>query len=235
MLLNKISPNCLVVYSVVLIFLLISKPNELYAQVIDLKSLMNRNKIKLNGNISANGVYFNSDDDTGKQPFTYFLQGNLNLSYGQFSIPLSYSYSNLGSQLNYQIPFDFNRLSLHPRYKFIQAYIGDSSMSFSPLTLNGIQFKGFGIEVKPPKGFQISLMCGALSKAIEPDQNPKSQAAFSRMGYGAKLIYQKTRIFMGSVFFMLKITLNHYLTHPMKKEFYPKKIYLLVWKLQFIF
>ena len=98
------------------------------AQTVDLETFGKGKAFKLGGGISANGIFYSSDQNNDRQRFTYFLQGNLNISFYQFGMPIGYSYSNQGSQLDYNLPFNLNRLSLHPKYKWIQGHIGDVAM-----------------------------------------------------------------------------------------------------------
>lgn len=141
-----------------------------FSQNVDLDNLggfIGKGKpLKISGGFSANSVFYNSSQDSGREAFTYFLQGNINISYMALSVPISYSYSNQGSQLDYEVPFKFNRLSLHPKYKWVQAHIGDVAMSFSPYTLSGHQFTGGGIELTPKGDFKIAAMAGRLLKAL---------------------------------------------------------------------
>ena len=37
--------------------------------------------LKINGGISANSIFYNSNGRSSREPFTYFLQGNLNISW----------------------------------------------------------------------------------------------------------------------------------------------------------
>ena len=172
-----------------------------WAQVVDIGNLGKGKAFKISGGVSANGVFYNTNMETSRQPFTYFLQGNLNVSFFDFDIPLNYSFSNQGSNLSYQLPFKFNRLSLQPKYKWIQAYIGDVSMSFSPYTLSGHQFTGVGVELKPPGSFEFSAMSGRLLRATALDENPQTIPSFERNGYGSKLMYKNNKFSIGLIGF----------------------------------
>jgi hypothetical protein len=157
--------------------------------------------LKLGGNVSANGVFYQSAENQNREPFTYFLQGNLNLSVFDFSIPVSYSYSNQGGQLGYSVPFNLNRLSLHPKYKWLTAHIGDVNMSFSPYTLNGHQFTGAGFDAEPNNKIRFSAMYGRLLKATPADDDPRTVPAFKRVGYGTQLQYTRPKFDAGMALF----------------------------------
>jgi hypothetical protein len=162
-----------------------------YAQQVDLEGFKKVN-FKVTGGVNVNSVYYDTDaPNNPRDPFTYLLSGNINLSAFNFSMPLSYTLTNQGNNLGYTLPFNFNRLSLMPKYKWIKAYIGDANMSFSPYTLNGHPFRGVGLELTPPGAFKISMMGGKLLKAIESSEAAGGIPVFERMGYGAKLGFQK--------------------------------------------
>lgn len=138
-----------------------------------------------------------------RQGFTYQLTGSVNLSlYELLNIPLSFNLNNYG--FNFSYPSLPNRLSLHPSYKWIQTHIGDVSMSFSPYTLNGHQFTGLGVELKPGK-WQVSAMAGRLLKRVDADPNiPSLQVGYERWGYGLKTHYEGSKFSLGANIFTAK-------------------------------
>lgn len=176
------------------------------AQNIDIESMTKLKKkqlVKINGGISANTTLFNSNEMEGRQPFSYQLTGNVNLSFLELlNIPLTFSLNNYGSQFTY--PTLPNRLSLHPSYKWIRCHVGDVSMSFSPYTLNGHQFTGAGVELTPDR-WTISLMGGRLIRRVDYDPaTPHLPPAYERYGYGAKTRYDGNKFFVGATFFTAK-------------------------------
>lgn len=193
------------------------------AQTVDLETLGKGKAFTLGGGISSNGVFYNSNNDVGREPFTYFLQGNLNISFYQFSMPVSYSYSNQGEQLNYNLPFNINRLSLHPKYKWVQGHVGSVAMSFSPYTLNGHQFTGGGVELTPDGPWKVSTMAGRLLKATEFDDEKQTIPAFQRMGYGVKVRYGQERYSAGVIAFYAKDNINSIAPVPDEQEITPKE------------
>ncbi len=193
------------------------------AQNIDIGTIGKGQALKLSGGISTNSIFYTSNQNTGREAFTYFVQGNVNVGFYQFSMPISYSYSNQGSQLDFQVPFKFNRLSLHPKYKWIQAHIGDVSMTFSPYTLSGHLFTGGGVELTPKGNFKISAMTGRFLKATEDDADARTIPAFSRYGYGLKLEYDKDKYKVGFTGFYAKDQLNSISMVPEDKGVTPKE------------
>ncbi|UZO82122.1 hypothetical protein NBT05_06525 [Aquimarina sp. ERC-38] len=125
----------------ILLFSLLS--GIFYSSGQDLGQVGKAKLFSLTGGVAANAVYYNGSSP--RDPFTYYLTGNVNLNIsGVYNIPFSFSYSN--QELGYSNPFTFNRLSIHPSYKWITTHIGDVNMTFSPYTLSGHQFTGFGFE-----------------------------------------------------------------------------------------
>lgn len=171
--------------------------------VEEVTSLKERKAIKINGGVSANTTVFNSNERTGRQAFTYSLNGNLHLSLmGLANIPLTFSLNNYGAQFTY--PTLPNRLSLHPSYKWARCHIGDVSMAFSPYTLNGHQFTGAGVELAPGK-WAIQAMGGRLSREVGFNPAlPRQTPAYSRYGYGVKTRYDGEKFFIGGTVFTAK-------------------------------
>ena len=145
--------------------------------------------IKATGGINiSNIVYSTSDTVKRRDPYQLILSGNLNLNLFGYDAPFSFTYSN--SQRSYTQPF--NRMSFTPRYKWIKAYVGHTSMSFSPYTLSGHSFKGAGVELTPGN-WRLALMGGQLKKAVgyDPISTSVAQPSYRRMGYGLKFGYEK--------------------------------------------
>lgn len=200
------------------------------AQEVDLENLgkrtmeeLKKNPFKISGGVSANSVFYSSNVYSGRAPFTYFLNGNLNLGLYRWSMPVSYSLTNQGSQLGYQVPFKFNRISIAPKYKWIKAYIGDANMTFSPYTFNGLLFTGAGLELTPNMPLKVALMTGRLNKAVEDDGNPNTIPAYKRMGYGAHLRWEKERYKLGLIGFYAKDDINSLSAAPDAKGVLPQE------------
>ena len=176
-----------------------------YSQRLD--QLGEAKPVSVSGGLSANSVFYNGLAD--RETFTYFLNGNVNVNlYGLFNIPISFAYTN--QKFTFKDPsYKINRLSLHPSYKWIQTHIGDISMSFSPYTLNGHQFTGFGFDLSPKGSFKISAMYGRLIRDRAYDsESPEIAPSYKRMGYGTKIIFDKTDFDIGLTVFKAKDVLN---------------------------
>ena len=211
------------------LFTLFSLP--ILAQQVDLENIDTQLKEKLkkkpfsiSGSASVSGVYNQASDSPTDEPFLYFFNGNITLGFYDWTMPINYRYTNQGDALDYQIPFKFNRLSLHPKYKWILAHIGDVSMSFSPYTFNSLQFTGGGLELTPEKyPLRASFMGGRLAKATEYDGRPQTIPTYERWSYGTKLSYKKEDLEIGGILFFANDKANS-LSVPIPDE---KKIYPL--------
>jgi len=180
------------------------------AQSVDVDGLMNikeRKAFKLSGGVSAGSTYYQASEMFGRQSLTYQLNGNLNIAlYDLINIPLSFSLNNYGSQYTY--PSLPNRLSLYPSYKWIKAYIGDVSMSFSPYTLGGHMFTGGGVDLTPGK-WNVMAMGGRLLRRTDFNpENPGVPPTYDRWGAGAKVRYNGGKFFAGTSFFTAKDQAN---------------------------
>ncbi|WP_108867394.1 hypothetical protein [Aquimarina aquimarini] len=198
-------------------------PLSVLSQTLDYESITKSKPIKVSGQISASGVYYSSNQNNSREPFTYFLQGALNVNIYSFSIPISYSFSNQGENLGYQLPFDFNRISLHPKYKWVTGHIGNVSITFSPYTLSGHQFTGGGVDLTPPGAIKVSAMAGRLLKATEDNEDPRTVPAYSRMGYGLKTSLEKDRYKIGVIGFYAKDNKNSIDSIPEAKGVLPQE------------
>ncbi|MEP6929245.1 MAG: hypothetical protein ABI850_04500 [Flavobacterium sp.] len=181
--------------------------NKGYSQDVDLENFYKPN-FKVTGNVNANMMYYTSNMQNSREPFTYLLSGNLNISAFNFSVPLFYSITNQGNNLGYTAPFDFNRLSIMPKYKWVKAYIGNVSMTFSPYTLSGFPFKGVGLELTPRSPFKISLMGGQLLKAVSEEEGMGGIPVYQRFGYGAKIGFEQQKYKIGWIGFYAKDDVN---------------------------
>jgi hypothetical protein len=145
--------------------------------------------VKVNGSVNINSIgYYAHGLEQRRDPFNWFLTGNLNLNLFGYDAPFTFSYSNA----NKSFAQPFNQFSFQPQYKWIKTYIGYNSMTFSNYTLAGHVFLGGGVELSPGK-WRIAAMAGRLRKAVPFDINDSLQmynASYKRMGYGLKVGYE---------------------------------------------
>ncbi|MBL6445698.1 hypothetical protein JMN32_05220 [Fulvivirga sp. 29W222] len=154
----------------------------------DLTDLTEKEPVKVTGGLGYNAIGYHADGiEERRDPFTWYLNGNLNISIYDFAIPLTFSYTN--RQLNYTQPF--NQIGITPSYKWVKAHLGYSNMNFSTYSLSGHTFLGGGVELTPGK-WNIQAMYGRLNKAIgaaQMDSVNYADPVYKRMGYGAKASY----------------------------------------------
>lgn len=174
-----------------LIILFFIFPFFCFSQDLDIEAITKKPSFRINGGINADGMFFNSS--TQKNSFTYMLTGSLNFSFFTFSMPVSYSITNQGESLNYKVPFEFNRFSIAPKYKWVKLYLGDHALSFSPYSLNGHPFRGVAIELTPKGAIKFSAMGGRFLKAIQEDKNTGQKAIFERFGSAIKFNFDKEK------------------------------------------
>ncbi|WP_438711684.1 hypothetical protein ACSTS3_03650 [Aquimarina muelleri] len=177
---------------------------------------------RFNGGISGNGVFY--DGTANRDPYTYFVNGNLNFNIsGVYNIPLSFSYTN--QDFGYSTPFKINRLSIHPSYKWVTTHIGDVSMTFSPYTLNDHQFTGGGVDLTPNGPFKVSALYGRFLKPTEYNPEiPEAIPSYKRMGFGLKTSYTFDKFSFGLIVFSAKDDENSIQNiSPVELELTPKE------------
>ena len=198
-------------------FLLAFQFSNLNAQ--NLESIGNRQAVKLSGGFNVNTILYSASGiESRRDPFSYFLSGNLNFDIYELVIPVSFTYSNQSS--SFQQPF--NQYCLHPKFRSISADIGYTSATFSPYTLNGHVFNGISAKVAPEKRkLSYHVVYGRFSKAIKYDSLhvDVDDAAFRRMGYGTKLSYKNNSDYADAIFFYAKDDLN-----SIQQDFLPEEL-----------
>lgn len=187
---------------------------ELHAQQIDLENVHKdvkgrvKNPFKWSGGISANSILYTGNAGSQRLPFTYFINGNIAANILGISIPASFTFTNTGFSYNYRLPSLPNRLSLHPRYKWITGHVGQISMNYSNYTVNGIPVTGVGVDLSPRGDWKYSAFYGKLQRAVEY-RNEDSifrnvMPAYKRFGYGTKIGYDRNGVRMAVIFFQAK-------------------------------
>lgn len=153
----------------------------------NLEKIGKKDMITVGGSMNVNSIFYNAEGFTARRdPFTWFFNGSLNVTILDVALPFTFNYSNQHG--TYTQPF--NMQSCSPKYKWAQAHIGTTSLSYSPYTLSGHMFTGGGIELTP-NGFYIGGMYGRFMKKVEYDFANQSydQLSFQRMGYAFKAGY----------------------------------------------
>lgn len=191
-----------------------------YAQ--DLSGYGVKKGITMTGGLNFNTVSYQTDNEQGgrREPFNWFMSGNLNINAFGYSMPFNFSLGNAGK--NYSQPF--NRIQFKPYWKWIRGYWGNTSMSFSPLTLNGHLFNGYGIELTRSK-WQFAAMYGTLKEAVAFDPIVKNTGtvSFKRKGWGFKGGYNRNGEELGLIFFTAKDDAGSLTFVPQEAQLTPKQ------------
>lgn len=218
--------NSLYTFRCLLVLVMLTVASWSYGQSIRLDNLRDQfgkgKPFKLNGALSANGIYYNGNGGYGRDPFSYFVNGSMNLNlYGLVNLPFLFTLTSFGS--NYSYPVPPNRFSIHPSYKSVTAHIGNIAATYSPYTLNGYLFTGAGVDVEPKdSGLKVSGIYGRLQKAVEYDTtNHITPATYERMGWGSKVEYQKNNYRLGMIAFHAWDDVNSIQNKPDSLQIYP--------------
>ncbi|MFO0322923.1 MAG: hypothetical protein ACK504_10915 [Bacteroidota bacterium] len=180
-----------------------------------------KDMITIGGGLNVNSIYYHANGLNAKRdPFTYFLNGNIAVNVLGISFPFTFNYSNYKG--TYTKPF--NMTSFNPTYKWIKGYAGITSMNFSQYTLAGHIFEGGGVEITP-KNWKIAAMYGRLNKAIEYDVINQSDAnmQFKRMGMGLNVGYEKNGYGIGYTIFRAKDEINSLQYIPSNTQLTPQE------------
>lgn len=193
---------------------------SLGAQDLSLVS-QDKSPFKINGSLSANQIFYGvTGIESRRDPYNYFLSGNVNMSLYGLSVPFSYTFSNQQSQFRQP----FNQFGIQPSYKWARGYLGYNNMVFSPYSLNGHLFLGGGVELNPPGIFRFSAMYGRLQKAVEADSsNINNFPMFQRIGYGMKVGVGKGNDFIDFILFRAKDQENSLAIVPEEYDVLPSE------------
>lgn len=190
----------------------------------DLKSKLKKKPFTISGGINASSIFYTGNAGLGRDPFSYFINGNVNLGIFGTNIPLSFALTNRGMSYNYTFPRVPNRLSIHPRYKWVTGHIGDVAMAFSPYTLQGLLFTGAGVDLTPRGKWKYSVMGGRLQKAVEfHPGNGQTLATYKRIGYGFKANYDNGPYKWGLSLFRAADKVNSLQIKPDSLQIYPQE------------
>jgi hypothetical protein len=221
-------------YHIIIILLLTA--TQLAAQNIDLQNVVNnakqkvktKNPVTIAGNINATASMAQSTAGGLRDPYNYFINGGLSISAYGVSIPLNFTLTNAGFSYSYQFPRLPNRLSIHPKYKWIQAHAGDFSMAFSPYSINGFQMTGAGVELRPANKPAITAFYARLQKAVPYlPGNGNTIAAYKRKGYGVKTEYDKGQYKFAASYFYAADDANSLQVQPDSARIFPQENHVL--------
>jgi len=185
----------------------------------NLEKVDKKDMITIGGSMNLNSIFYNAQGFTARRdPLTWYFNGALNVTILDVSLPFTYSYSN--QQGTYTQPF--NMQSCSPKYKWVQAHIGTTALTYSRYTLSGHMFTGAGLELTP-EGFYIGGMYGRFRKAVEYDfvNQSDDQLSFKRMGYAFKAGYDANGNSLCVSYFHAKDELNSLAFVPLDSDLSP--------------
>lgn len=164
-------------------------PGILWLVILFLKSVSVKSQIhpQLGGMAALQVKYYGitGKNPTSRQPFVVTFNARPVLKIGRWTIDSRFV---LG---NYQTSFrDYNRYGIQPHSKNWTAYLGHSTLSWSPLVLDGRPILGAGAEFHPGK-WRAGVFAGRANRASVQDtfRNRVFSPVFQRMVYAMKLGY----------------------------------------------
>lgn len=164
----------------------------------DLSRIKAEKAFAIRGSLSTTANYYNITGKTSnRDPFTYLISGNADVSVYGVNLPFSFMYS--GQNMAYTQPF--NRFGISPQYKWIKTHFGYRSMNFSSYTLAGHSFLGAGAELNPGKLRLAGVYGRFKQKTIPNTANPLDTLyAPTRKGYSLKLGFGTANNFLDLIF-----------------------------------
>ncbi len=133
-------------------------------------------------------------------PFAYVLSGSLNLSYGDFAIPVSVTYRDQQGSLSN--PFQYFGIS--PSYRWATLHLGHRSVPMGKYLLAGQTFLGVGLELNPGK-FRFAALRGRLrTPLLQLDSLVKGAELFEP--YHRNLTAARVGVGTDANFFDLNVT-----------------------------
>jgi hypothetical protein len=207
-----------------IVAILCSLPMVNYAQLIN--DLKTQPTIKVNGGITATTSFYNANGITARRaPFSYALQGNINIALKGYSLPFSF----MLSEQNRSFRQPFNQFGIRPTFKWGKVHVGYSNVSFAKYALDGHVFLGAAVEANIKK-LRLGALYGRFLRAVKEDSTltPATSvsqypyAAFNRYGYGAKIGFGgKTNNFIDLVIFKAKDDSNSNKAPIVKQQIQP--------------
>ena len=156
--------------------------------------------LRISGSLQAGLRWNNISGITARtDPFQGQVNASLLVDFLGIKGPLSAAFSD--GNTTYRLPaYAFYGFS--PSYKWIQLHFGDRSLSFSPYTLNGHNFKGVGVELTPGK-FYFGAMHGRLRRArlSEAGAIQNLDPIYRRVGSSIKVGYDDGDNKIGAILF----------------------------------
>lgn len=118
-------------------------------QMADRLKNTRQQSFQINGGLTLPNQFYTSDGiDPRRDAIQWRVPANLNLSFLGIQAPFSLAFSDANRQFN--LP-SYTFVGISPSYKWARLHLGDRSLNFSKHTLNAINFRGAGFELRPGK------------------------------------------------------------------------------------
>lgn len=155
------------------------------------KRLADKEYLKVTGRFGASASlnsFISATAAPRQAPFTWGLNAGINFDILGIQAPFTAAFSSRNT--TYNLP-SYSFYGISPSYRWITLHAGDRSMSFSPYSLSGVNYRGAGLELKPGR-FRFSAMTGKLRRARIQDAGSIQdiESALTRRGSGFQLGYE---------------------------------------------
>lgn len=153
--------------------------------------LADRDYLRLSGRVGLStslNAFIGEAAARRQAPFTWSANAGINFDLLGIKAPFTAAFSSRNT--TYNLP-SYAFYGLSPTYKWITLHGGDRSMTFSPYSLSGVNYRGAGIELTPGR-FRLSAMTGKLRRARIQDAGSIQdiESALTRRGSGLQLGYE---------------------------------------------
>lgn len=141
-------------------------------------------KIKISGNISANGQFYTTDAMNRAVPLSGNLSALLNVNFLGVNAPFMIHLGSGGELFNYNLPA-YSFIGFSPKYKDFTLHVGDRTLNHNKYGFSGQSFRGIGFEYKPAQWF-VSGFYGRIQRAKQEDLvgNHQLEPLYKRLGWG---------------------------------------------------
>lgn len=145
--------------------------------------------LTITGGIRLGSNFYNASGiDARRDDFQWNARANLTLGFAGFSAPFSFAFSDRNQ--NFNLP-SYTFAGISPRYKWATLHAGDRSLNLSRFTMEGITFRGGGLELNPGK-VRVAAFYGLLNRALLNDLNAVGDlnGFYQRKAWGGKVGYE---------------------------------------------
>lgn len=156
-----------------------------------------KNPIQFSGGVNAQMTSYSAFGMMpNRDPFLWQVGLNLNVKlFDLIDIPFSATISSQQFDATLPaVPQPFNNFGASPKYKAFTAHLGYRTLNLSEFSLNGSQFLGVGLEVKPENSFVSGkVLWGRFAEPVlfNPNGTLATTPTYARTGWGAGITLGK--------------------------------------------